>query len=124
MPRYFLEVAYRGTNYSGFQVQENANTIQAEVQKAFGVLQRRAIILTGSSRTDTGVHALQNFFHFDFDDEFDKRIVYKLNALLPKDIVVKKITQVDPDSHCRFDAISREYKYYIYKEKDPFLDDH
>ena len=65
MPRYFLEVAYKGTNYSGFQVQENANSIQAEVENALHLFFRNPIELTGSSRTDTGVHALQNFFHFE-----------------------------------------------------------
>lgn len=62
MPRYFLEVAYKGTDYSGFQSQENALTVQAEVEKAFSTLQRVPVVMTGSSRTDAGVHALQNFF--------------------------------------------------------------
>ena len=66
MPRYFLEVSYKGTKYSGFQSQKNTGkTIQAEVEKAFSILQRDQVVLTGSSRTDAGVHALQNFFHFD-----------------------------------------------------------
>ncbi|HQW44494.1 MAG TPA: tRNA pseudouridine(38-40) synthase TruA, partial [Chitinophagaceae bacterium] len=67
MPRYFLEVSYKGTHYSGFQSQHNANTVQAEIEKAFAVLQRHQTIMTGSSRTDAGVHALQNFFHFDYE---------------------------------------------------------
>lgn len=67
MARYFLEVAYKGTAYSGFQSQQNANTIQAEVEKAFAILQKQEIEMTGSSRTDAGVHALQNFFHFDYE---------------------------------------------------------
>ena len=65
MSRYFIEVKYKGTNYAGFQVQQNALTVQEEVEKALEVFFRRRISLTGSSRTDTGVHALQNFFHFD-----------------------------------------------------------
>jgi tRNA pseudouridine38-40 synthase len=66
--RYFLEVMYKGTNYSGFQVQKNArNTIQEETEKAFATITKQAVSMTGSSRTDTGVHAWQNFFHFDFD---------------------------------------------------------
>ncbi len=121
MSRYFLEIAYKGTNYSGFQSQKNANTIQAEIEKAFSVLLKVNIIMTGSSRTDTGVHALQNYFHFDFDRTFDPDFIYKANAILPTDIVVKKITEVNPDTHCRFDAISREYRYYIYRQKNPFL---
>jgi len=123
MSRYFLEVSYKGTNYSGFQTQKNANSIQAEVEKAFLVLQKQDIVLTGSSRTDTGVHALQNFFHFDFENELHPQFIYKVNAILPADIVVKKVFPVPADAHCRFDALSREYKYFIYRHKDPFLKD-
>ena len=121
MPRYFLEISYKGTRYSGFQVQHNANTIQAEVEKAFKILQKNSIIMTGSSRTDAGVHALQNFFQFDYDGIIHSHFVYKMNAILPNDIVVKKLIPVLPDAHCRFDAISRVYNYYIYNHKNPFL---
>ena len=123
MPRYFLEVSYKGTNYSGFQSQKNANSVQEEVEKAFEVLHKEKVILTGSSRTDAGVHALQNFFHFDFEKPLHPQLIYKLNAILPDDIVLKNVTPVSPDAHCRFDAISREYKYFIYRKKDPFLRD-
>jgi len=123
MSRYFLEVSYKGTNYSGFQTQKNANSIQDEIEKAFLILQKEKVILTGSSRTDAGVHALQNFFHFDFEKAINPQFVYKINAILPYDIVIKKIFPVPPDAHCRFDAISREYKYFIYRQKDPFLKD-
>jgi len=123
MPRYFLEVAYKGANYSGFQIQENAHTVQAEVEKALAVFFRQRISLTGSSRTDAGVHALQNYFHFDFEEVIDRRKLYNINAILPRDIVLKDIFPVEGGAHCRFDAISREYRYYIYRKKDPFLDD-
>jgi tRNA pseudouridine38-40 synthase len=123
MARFFLEVAYRGTAYSGFQSQENANTIQQEVEQAFRTLQRNAVVLTGSSRTDAGVHALQNFFHFDFESPLHPQFVYKINAILPSDIVVRSVQQVADDAHCRFDASSRVYDYFIYRSKDPFLDD-
>jgi tRNA pseudouridine38-40 synthase len=123
MPRYFLEVAYKGSNYSGFQIQDNAGSIQEEVEKALAIIFRQSVGLTGSSRTDTGVHALQNFFHFDFDKGIDAKYLYNINAILPADIVVKCIVSVGSGAHCRFDAISREYRYYIYREKDPFLAD-
>lgn len=123
MGRYFLELAYRGAAYSGFQWQENANTIQQELEKAFQTLQRQPVQLTGSSRTDAGVHALQNFFHFDFEDILHPQFVYKINAILPGDIVVKSVRSVADDAHCRFDAISRTYEYFIYRGKDPFLED-
>ena len=123
MSRYFLEVSYKGSRYSGFQTQENANTVQAEVEKAFRILQREEVEMTGSSRTDSGVHALQNFFHFDFGSELHPQFVYKINAILPPDIVVEGVKLVSDEAHCRFDALSREYKYFIYRHKDPFLED-
>lgn len=125
--RYFLEVSYKGTRYSGFQVQQNALTIQGEIEKALQIFLRHKkhqhIQLTGSSRTDAGVHALQNFFHFDFDDEFQTGWLYNINAILPADIVLKNILPVAPQAHCRFDAVSRSYSYYIYAYKNPFIAD-
>jgi tRNA pseudouridine38-40 synthase len=121
MPRYFLELSYKGTLYSGFQVQENAHTVQAEVERAFAVLQREPVLLTGSSRTDAGVHALQNYFHFDFEGVIHPQFVYKMNAILPGDIVLESLKPVPDEAHSRFDAKSRLYRYYIYRHKDPFL---
>ncbi|HMO33268.1 MAG TPA: tRNA pseudouridine(38-40) synthase TruA [Lacibacter sp.] len=123
MPRYFLEVAYLGTGFSGFQVQPHARTIQSEVERALRVLYRRPVELTGSSRTDAGVHALQNYFHFDWEPAFDQRSVYNLNALLPPSVVVKSVREVHPGAHCRFHALSRSYRYTVYQYKDPFLND-
>ena len=122
MPRYFIEVSYKGTNYSGFQKQQNANSVQAELEKAMEIFYRQKFELTGSSRTDAGVHALQNFFHFDSNTDLEDGS-YNLNAILPNDIVCKRIFNVAENAHCRFDAISREYHYYIYQQKDPFLQD-
>ena len=121
--RYFLEVAYKGTNYSGFQSQKNSNTIQAEIEKAFKILLKKELELTGSSRTDAGVHAYQNYFHFDFESELSKDLLYNLNAILPDDIAIRDLLKVNDNAHCRFDATCREYKYYIYQRKNPFLTD-
>jgi len=121
MPRYFLEVAYKGTAYSGFQIQENAVTIQSQVEKAFQILHRNAVALTGSSRTDAGVHALQNFFHFEYEEQLNPQLVYKMNAILPQDVVVRNLYAMPPQAHSRFDAISREYIYKIHRFKNPFL---
>jgi tRNA pseudouridine38-40 synthase len=122
MARYFFEVAYNGAAYAGFQIQENANTIQAELEQALQVFYKQKIELTGSSRTDAGVHALQNFFHADIEQfNFDKQHVYNINALLPADIVLKNITQVANDMHCRFNALSRSYEYRVYQQKNPFF---
>lgn len=123
MQRYFIEVSYNGKNYSGFQRQENAVTIESVVTEAFKVYYREEFSLTGSSRTDAGVHALQNFFHVDTNKNLNRKDVYHLNAILPPDIVIKNIYEVGPDDHARFGAMSRLYRYFIYAEKDPFLDD-
>jgi tRNA pseudouridine38-40 synthase len=120
--RYFIEVSYKGTNYSGFQIQQNANSIQSEVEKALRIYYKQEFKLTGSSRTDAGVHAIQNFFHFDTASLLEDQS-YHLNAILPPDIVIKRIFNVQEDKHCRFDALSREYAYHIYMHKDPFLQD-
>ncbi|TCJ18588.1 tRNA pseudouridine(38-40) synthase TruA [Flaviaesturariibacter flavus] len=119
--RFFIEVAYKGTRYSGFQVQENALTIQSEIEKAIALVQREPIGLTGSSRTDAGVHALQNYFHFDYDRELHPQLLYKINAILPGDIVVHRIIPMQEGAHSRFDAIAREYEYRLYTVKNPFL---
>ena len=124
MPRYFIEVSYKGTGYAGFQIQQNANTVQAEVEKALQIYFRQPFTLTGSSRTDAGVHALQNFFHCDTDSiDHPEKACYHLNAILPADIVMRSIKPVADDAHCRFDALSRSYIYALYQSKDPFLQD-
>lgn len=133
MPRYFIEVSYNGTRYAGFQVQHNARTIQFEVTKALDICFHQEFKLTGASRTDAGVHALQNFFHFETEEELlyktadgSKssesmiRSLYSLNAILPWDIVIKKIMKVGPSAHARFDALTREYRYHIYQQKNAF----
>ena len=127
MARYFIQVSYNGAKYAGFQIQNNANTIQAEIQKALSIFFKTNFALTCSSRTDAGVHALNNFFHLDAenftDDENLEKIIYSINSILPTDIVIKRIYRVPETSHCRFDALSREYKYYIYISKNPFYAD-
>jgi tRNA pseudouridine38-40 synthase len=121
--RYFLEVAYHGHGYAGFQVQENAITIQYEIERALQIMTRQTIALTGSSRTDAGVHARQNFFHFDSDLIFTEKQVYNLNAILPKPVCVVSIRKMHAEAHCRFDAKGRLYKYYLHNKKNPFYHD-
>jgi tRNA pseudouridine38-40 synthase len=121
MHRYFIELAYKGTDYSGFQIQDTGVTIQSELTEALQTIFRQSFQLTGSSRTDAGVHAEQNYFHFDTDLVFTDKQVYNLNAVLSKNIAVKQVRQVKPESHCRFNAVSRSYRYSINRNKNPFL---
>ncbi len=121
MSRFFIEIAYKGTQYKGFQIQDNGITIQSELERALAIIQRETIKLTGASRTDAGVHALQNFFHFDYEGILQPHLIYKLNSLLGKDICIRKIYLMPLLSHSRFDAVSREYLYRLHGKKNPFL---
>lgn len=122
MQRYFLQLAYKGTNYHGWQIQDNAPTIQAEINKALSIILNQTIETIGCGRTDTGVHAADYYAHFDCLEIKDiPQLIYKLNKFLSKDIAVFKILKVKNDANARFDAIERTYNYYITKRKDPFL---
>ncbi|SKB52541.1 tRNA pseudouridine(38-40) synthase TruA [Daejeonella lutea] len=121
--RYFLEVAYNGTAYHGWQVQKNANSVQEVLNKALSTICRENIETLGCGRTDTGVHARQLFAHFDLTGDaevMDPRFLLSLNSLLPYDISAKAIVNVHSDAHARFDALSRSYEYHIHFKKDPF----
>ncbi|WP_256012924.1 tRNA pseudouridine(38-40) synthase TruA [Desertivirga xinjiangensis] len=124
--RYFLELAYKGTVYHGWQIQPNAVSVQEILEKALSTLFRQKIETVGCGRTDTGVHASQFFAHFDCvgpdvgRDSLEARYLTSLNALLPYDIAVKRIIRVNDDAHARFDATQRSYQYFIHHHKDPF----
>lgn len=120
--RYFLDVAYNGTQYHGWQVQQNAHTVQAELEGALSKLLKTTIGIIGSGRTDTGVHAEQQLVHFDREEEMDvEQLHFRLNVLLPPDIAVKRIFPVHPKAHARFSALFRSYEYRISRQKNPFL---
>jgi len=121
--RYFIYLSYNGTRYHGWQIQPNALTVQETLNNALSTLLQEKIETVGAGRTDTGVHASFFTAHFEsLNNKLDKdeKWVYKLNGILPDDIVINNIKGVSPDSHARFDALSRTYKYYISKKKDPF----
>ncbi len=122
--RYFIYLSYKGTNYHGWQVQANAHTVQGELDKALSTLLHEPIETTGAGRTDTGVHAKDFVAHFDSEryatvsEGLD--VVHKLNCILPDDICIHAIKQVDANAHARFDAMQRTYKYYVSTQKNPF----
>ena len=119
--RYFLEIAYCGTAYHGWQVQANAHTVQAELNTALSTIFRKPIETLGAGRTDTGVHARQLFVQFDVQEPLPNRFLYSLNSLLPFDITVQDCFAVANTAHARFDATSRTYEYLMYTAKNPFL---
>ncbi len=119
--RYFLEIAYKGSNYHGWQIQPNANTVQAELEKALSTYFKTKIETTGSGRTDTGVHASQQFVHFDSPIKLDPpSFVNSMNGILPKDICALDLKKVRDDAHARFDATKRGYIYKIKYKNTPF----
>ena len=123
--RYFIELSYKGTHYHGWQIQENAESVQAVLNRVLETLLRQPVETLGSGRTDTGVHATQQFAHFDLPDPVPDllQLTYKLNALLPPDIAIKRVFPVADAVHARFDARSRSYEYRITTQKSPFLKD-
>lgn len=122
MQRYFIYLAYEGTNYHGWQIQPNGISVQECLQKALSTFLRTDIEVVGAGRTDTGVHARLMVAHFDYEEDFADltAIADKLNRILPQDISVFEVCKVTPEAHARFDAISRSYKYYITNIKSPF----
>lgn len=120
--RYFLQLAYKGTHYHGWQIQKNAISVQEVLNSKLSTILKHEINTTGVGRTDTGVHAKDFFVHFDTCELIvdKKNILYQLNCVLPEDIAVFDLVQVKNDAHARFDAISRSYEYVISREKDPF----
>ena len=120
--RYFITLSYDGTNYHGWQVQPNGNSVQHELQRALSLLLRSDIQVTGAGRTDTGVHARMMVAHFDYGNTIDcRQLAYKLNRLLPRDIAVQRVESVADTMHARFSALARTYYYYIHTTKQPFL---
>lgn len=120
--RYLIECSYRGSAFHGWQIQPNATTVQECIEKALSMVLKEKIDITGSSRTDTGVHAAQQFAHFDLEKviENPERIVNSLNGILTKDIAIHQIKLVSDEFHSRFDATHRRYFYRIQQEKTPF----
>lgn len=119
--RYFIYLAYDGTNYHGWQIQPNGNSVQETMMRALSTFLRKEIEVIGAGRTDAGVHARLMVAHFDFEIELDcVQVADKLNRLLPSDIAVYKVRKVKENAHARFDATYRTYKYYVTTRKDPF----
>ena len=120
--KYFIELAYKGTNFHGWQFQPNAVSVQECLEKAMSTITRQTITVSGAGRTDTGVHARYFVVHFESAllnlDHLD--FTNKLNRFLPKDISILGISKVNSEAHARFDAVSRTYQYHLNLHKDPF----
>lgn len=120
--RYFISFAYNGKNYCGWQYQPHSPSVQETLNKTLSTLLRTPIDATGAGRTDTGVHATQMYAHFDYEGKIDSDVLTKrINAFLPKDIVVYRFILLHDEAHARFDATSRSYEYHIHTFKDAFI---
>ncbi len=122
MPRYFLKLAFKGTAYHGWQKQENAHSVQEELNSGLCMMLGGTVETLGCGRTDAGVHAREFYAHFDAENEISdaKFFIYKLNKILPPDIAAAAVFKVSPLANARFDAISRTYHYQIVRRKNPF----
>ncbi len=120
--RYLIKISYDGTNYHGWQIQINANSVQGVLNKCLEILLKNKIETIGCGRTDTGVHAENFYAHFDSENIINdnEKFLWQLNNLLPNDIYAKSINCVSDNFHCRFDAKQRTYQYFINKTKNPF----
>lgn len=122
MPRYKISVEFNGTNYSGWQKQPNSNTVEEEVEAGLAQILRQPIDIIGQGRTDSGVHAEEQVAHFDFPEQLDRdRLLYALLGVLPHDIAVWDLREVEADFHARFDATARRYRYQIARRPTPLL---
>ncbi|MDE6148240.1 MAG: tRNA pseudouridine(38-40) synthase TruA [Bacteroidales bacterium] len=123
--RYKITLSYNGSKFCGWQIQNNADTVQGALEKAFALLSGTLVNITGAGRTDTGVNAINYVAHAELPEDAAKNpahIRYKLNAILPKEIVIHEISEAGPCFHARFDAVSREYHYFVHLRKDPFCE--
>jgi tRNA pseudouridine38-40 synthase len=120
MPRYVIDVRFKGTAYAGWQVQDNLPTVQREVDDTLTKVLRTPISTYGSGRTDSGVHAMQLPAHFDYEGELHPHFHKAVNAILPKDIAITKVYRaVHENFHARFHGIARAYRYHLIFQKDP-----
>jgi len=121
MQRYFIELAYNGTPFNGWQIQPNAPTVQQELEEALAKILRIKTGVTGCGRTDSGVHASEFFAHFESDSEIDtEKFAFKLNCMISQEIAIHSIYKVENDLHARFSATARTYHYFINQKKDAF----
>lgn len=119
--RYVIKLAYEGSQYHGWQIQNNATSVQGELNQALSKILRQNIDTVGCGRTDTGVHASCFYAQFDFEEQMPEGLVHKLNRLLPSDIVIYELYSTTTDFNVRFDATYRKYEYLIHQQLNPFI---
>lgn len=121
--RYLFHIAFRGTNYNGWQRQTSISSIQECIENTLSKVLKEDVFIHGCGRTDTGVHASQYFFHLDTNVELEQNYLYIINKNLPPDISLFEVKQINKNFNAQFKAIDRTYRYFIHRYKDPFLND-
>ena len=122
--RYILSLSYDGSAFCGWQIQPSSPSVQQCLEEALAKLCGGPVAVTGAGRTDTGVHAADYVCHFDLTGNLPfeaSDFCYKLNAILPRQIVVHAVLPATDDFHARFSATQRSYTYFIHRKKDPFV---
>ena len=123
--RHIIRLSYDGSAFCGWQIQNNARTVQGELENALGTLLGTPVQVVGAGRTDSEVNAVNYIAHFDMPDSVSinaEQLCYKLNAILPREMAVAEVSAASEDFHARFDARMREYHYFIHFRKDPFCE--
>ena len=123
--RHIIRLSYDGSAFCGWQIQNNARTVQGELENALGALLGTPVQVVGAGRTDSEVNAVNYIAHFDMPDNVSinaEQLCYKLNAILPREMAVAEVSAASEDFHARFDARMREYHYFIHFRKDPFCE--
>lgn len=124
MKRYFLQLAYNGSEYFGWQIQPKQVSVQETIEQCLSKLSgNKEVKITGCGRTDTGVHAHDYYAHVDLEEIDPEQLKFKMNKMLPNSIAIHKVFEVGPEKHARFDAKERTYRYFVHTEKDPFKED-
>ncbi|MBL7788452.1 MAG: tRNA pseudouridine(38-40) synthase TruA [Chitinophagales bacterium] len=118
--RFFIRLSYDGTNFCGWQNQNEQESVQGTIESALTTLFRSPQKIVGCGRTDTGVHADDYYAHWDIEDVPDSSICMKLNSILPRSIAIKEIFEVPVETNSRYHATKRTYHYFIHTQKNPF----
>ena len=112
--RYLINMSYDGSKFYGYQIQNNKKTVEGEIEKVLSKILNTNINTIASSRTDRGVHALNQYCHFDYDKKIDvKKLKHSMNSLIDKSIYIKKILVVDDNFHARYNVLEKQYIYKI-----------
>lgn len=116
--RYLFNIAYDGTDFNGWQSNPNGRAVQDILERALSTLTKDKVRIIGASRTDSGVHALDQYAHFDYDKDLPMSMLLDgMNSILPQDVRIKRVMPIDDSFHSRYSASYKIYAYILTKNK-------